>query len=160
MNITAKSRYALKIMMDLTNYAGSGCQQRQKIAGRHGIPVDFMDHILARLRAAGLIESIRGRAGGFQLKQDPDHITLWDIFYSVEDSIYPVRCIGEGVHCEAEHFCISHDVWDDVYATIRESLRSKTLSEIVADWRTRGAHAPPPRFHWPECRGPSRASRT
>jgi Rrf2 family protein len=68
-NITAKSRYALKIMMDLAVQEDHGHQQRHNIAQRQNIPLDFMDQITSRLRAAGLVASIRGRSGGFQLSK-------------------------------------------------------------------------------------------
>ncbi len=55
LNFTAKSRYALKIMMDLAGTVDQGLQQRQQIAERQGVSLDFMDHILARLRSKGLI---------------------------------------------------------------------------------------------------------
>ncbi len=112
MNVTAKSRYGLKLMMDLADHEESGHQQRHSIAERQSIPLDFMDQIVARLKQAGLIDSIRGRSGGVQLKKKATEISLWDILIAVEDSLYPVKCL-------------EHD----------STLAHKTLHDVVAKWQ-------------------------
>lgn len=135
MNLTAKSRYALKIMMDLAASDLETIQQRHKIAERQRISVDFMDHVMAKLRASGLVTSTRGRNGGFHLQRSPKDINLWDIISSVEDHIYPVRCIDE--QCHLEHDCISHDVWNEVVQSIRNEMSQKSLDEMVTRWKNK-----------------------
>ncbi len=134
MNLTAKSRYALKIMMDLAAHQAEGHQQRHNIANRQSIPVDFMDQITARLRAGGLIESIRGRSGGFHLAKSSTDISLWDIFQAVEDSLYPVKCLDHET-CELEESCISVGAWRDVSLLVRAALSEKTLADSVEKWQ-------------------------
>lgn len=165
MNFTAKSRYALKIMMDLADFDNDGLQQRQKIAARQGISPDFMDHIMARLRSGGLVESIRGRQGGFRLQRSPAEISLWDIFCAVEDSLFPVQCVEEaGCHLESQ--CIAHDAWSDVATIIRSELSKRTLGDILKKWqekKERVVVAPEVAAHAlealvaQECRGPKRS---
>lgn len=140
MNFTAKSRYALKIMMDLADSKLVGRQQRNKIAMRQGISVDFMDHIMARLRNKELIESTRGRFGGFELKKSAEEISLWDIFDAVEDNIYPVQCIEDHDACKFEASCISYDAWSDVFYSIKKELASKTLASMVQKWQQKKVH--------------------
>lgn len=134
MNITAKSRYALKIMMDLALTDEQGHQQRHSIAQRQHVPVDFMDQITARLRSGGLIQSIRGRSGGFQLCKSPKEISIWEIFQSVEDSLYPVKCL-ELEACDLEDSCVSIGIWDDVFSSIRSALTQKTLADCVEKYK-------------------------
>ena len=134
MNITAKSRYGLKIMMDLADHENGSLQQRQQIATRQGIPIDFMDQIVARLKQAGLIDSIRGRSGGMQLRKRSSEISLWDILIAVEDSVYPVKCL-EHESCGLEHTCISMDAWSEVLVTIKKELSHKYLYDVVARWQ-------------------------
>ena len=120
--------------MDLADRRHSGCQQRQKIAVRQGISVDFMDHIIARLKVKGLITSIRGRFGGLVLEKDPSEISLWDIFEAVEDHIYPVKCI-KNHDCILENQCISYDVWQDAFTSIKKDLSNKFLATFVEKWQ-------------------------
>lgn len=134
MNITAKSRYALKIMLDLCLNADKGVQQRHEIALRQGISVDFMDHILSRLKSSRLIQSVRGRQGGYKLGKDSKDISLWDIFYSVEDQFYPVKCM-EHLGCELKATCNSYDIWLDVFSSIENSLSQKRLYDLAEKWQ-------------------------
>lgn len=142
MNITAKSRYALKIMMDLALHQDEGHQQRHSIAQRQNVPLDFMDQITSRLKTAQLVTSIRGRSGGFELAKAPQEVSLWDIFEAVEDSLYPVKCL-EHEPCGLELSCMSTGVWEDVFSIMREALSQKTLAESVEKWRA----AKPNFFH-------------
>ncbi len=160
MNITSKSRYALKIMMDLALHESNGLQQRQNIAKRQGIPSDYIDHILARLRDNNLIESVRGRSGGFSLKKQPDELSAWEIFEAVEDSIYPVQCLEEK-GCIHQEICLSKAVWDDVFNVIRTQLKAKTLRHMIeiAEKNSKGDLLPLTQtFEGPmECRAPKKA---
>ncbi|MBI2602633.1 MAG: Rrf2 family transcriptional regulator [Deltaproteobacteria bacterium] len=139
MNITAKSRYALKIMMDLSLHEEGGHQQRHNIAVRQGIPLDFMDQVTARLRSASLIESIRGRSGGFKLSKASPKISLWDIFQAVEDNLYPVKCLDHE-KCALEGMCVSIDAWDEVFSILKNELQKRSLQEVVDKWRQGNTH--------------------
>jgi Rrf2 family iron-sulfur cluster assembly transcriptional regulator len=169
MNITSKSRYALKIMMDLAESSADRVQ-RHDIAGRQGIPPDYMDHILSRLRDAGLILSIRGRGGGYRLAKPADEISMLEIFVAVEDAFEPVQCLEGGVGCMVSHICSSKDVWTEISNAIRQSLSGIILSDVVAkklpgtpafplDALSEGlnaAGARPPVVRLQECRAPKK----
>ena len=134
MNITSKSRYALKIMRDLCgHWAADDNQliQRGDIAARQGIPLDYMDHILSRLREAGLIASTRGRSGGYRLAQLPMELTVLAIFTAVEDNFEPVQCLEGGTSCMAEHVCSSKDAWGVFSSAIRAALSGIILEDLV-----------------------------
>ena len=134
MNITSKSRYALKIMMDLCeHWAVDNNQviQRGDIATRQGIPLDYMDHILSRLRESGLIVSTRGRSGGYRLAHPPHELTVLAIFTAVEDNFEPVQCLEGGASCVAEHVCTSKDAWGVISNAIRTALSGIILEDLV-----------------------------
>lgn len=151
MNITSKSRYALKIMMDLAQH-GEDVVHRSDIAARQGIPLDYMDQILSRLREAGLISSMRGRGGGYRLARSSDEISMHEIFTAVEDSFEPVQCLDGGRGCLAEHFCGSKGAWGIISGAIRQSLSGIILSEIAG----RPAPTPDKSSNLQECRAPRR----
>lgn len=129
MNITAKSRYALKVMIDLALFSTKELQQRSSLAERQGIPIDYMDHILQRLKSSELIKTVRGRGGGLCLGRNPEDISAWDIVKAVEDITSPVQCIVEP--CGHEDSCFSKDAWELIYLDIVTSLKSRTLSALV-----------------------------
>lgn len=132
MNITSKSRYALKIMMDLALHQEQ-LSHRVDIAQRQGVPLDYMDQILLRLKEQGLIDSTRGRSGGYRLARTPEQISMYEIFNAVEDGFIPVLCL-DGFHsCHAEQFCQSKDAWGVISGSIRDTLSNILLSSIISD---------------------------
>ena len=144
MNITSKSRYALKVMMDLCIHGADRAPvNRHGTASRQGISVDYIDQILSRLRDAGLIESVRGRGGGYRLTADPKDIALWDIFTAVEDTIYPVQCLDND-GCIHDDICISKGVWNEIFADIKTVLQGKNLQDVSASWIRDREHPPLP----------------
>lgn len=152
MNITSKSRYALKIMMDLAE-AGAGLVHRSDISTRQGIPLEYMDQILIRLREGALIESTRGRSGGYRLARAASEVSVLEIFMAVEDAFEPVQCLDGGTGCVVQHMCSSKDAWGVISSAIRQALSGIILSEIVS-------HRQPLPFDvgLQECRAPKRRS--
>lgn len=134
MNLTSKSRYALKIMMDLTHHRSLPHVKRVDIAKRQGIPPDYLDQIMVRLRSGRLVESIRGRGGGYKLARSPESINLWDVFGAVEDSIYPVECIGDSHSCGFEAACVAKSAWEEIFSAIKTPLQKMTLIDIATKW--------------------------
>ena len=132
MNITSKSRYALKIMLDLSQCAPNEHTHRTGVAERQGIPLDYMDHILSRLRERQLIASIRGRGGGYRLARPPAQIDVWQIFSAVEDGFKPVQCLDSSHNCQVEAFCSSKDAWSQIAESIYSSLSGISLGNLVA----------------------------
>ncbi len=153
MNLTAKSRYALKIMMDLAVHEEEGHQQRAKMAARQAVPLEFMDQVLSRLREHGLVVSFRGRNGGVALSRTPAEINLWDIFVAVEDRFFPVLCVQDNHLCRGEAQCISSEAWTDVYAELQGVLKGKTLKALVAKWEGRRPPIGTEMKNPPICRG-------
>jgi Rrf2 family protein len=134
MNFTSRSRYAIKILMDLAHHEGLPHVGRQGIADRHGIPTNYLDQIMLRLKRNRLVKSVRGRCGGYRLGKPSESITLWDIFTAVEDSIYPVKCLEKAESCDSHATCVSHDVWSEVFEAFKKPLVSLTLEQVARRW--------------------------
>lgn len=170
-NITSKSRYALKIMMDLAHHspvpnppppesesgfiAGNpplaAIIRRNDIARRQGIPTEYLDQIMMRLRGASLVDSVRGRAGGYRLGRNAESITLWDVFASVEDSIFPVECVAHGDPCGFENSCITRGPWTEIFESMRAPLMKMTLADATFRWADEHRMCPAGGIR--ECRG-------
>lgn len=129
MNITSKSRYALKIMMDLSSHDHE-LVRRQEIVRRQGVPAKYLDQILIKLRNAGLVNSTRGRDGGYALAREKSEITVWDILNAVEDGIYPVMCVDDHGSCSYEMGCITSGPWQMIFNAIRNEMSKLCLSEL------------------------------
>ncbi|MFW7381181.1 MAG: RrF2 family transcriptional regulator [Oligoflexus sp.] len=130
MNLTSRSRYALKIMLDLATYRHDPLVKRQDIVRRQGVPAKYLDQILVRLRREGLVESIRGRTGGYRIATDPAKINVWDVFRAVEDGIYPVECVDEHHNCAFQASCVANEPWQLIFDALRGVLQNMTLVEF------------------------------
>lgn len=164
MNLTSKSRYALKIMMDLAHYgADRALVRRGDIAARQGVPTDYLDQIMIKLRSGHLVESTRGRNGGYRLARSPEVITMWDLFSSVEDSMIPVECLASGEACDFETSCSSREAWKMIFSALKSSLSQISLAQLRADWENEmtvqgvALSATPDKIAVRECRGGGRA---
>src|SRR6185312_15284737 len=85
MIVSAKTEYACIAVLELAARHASGEPVRiRDIAEAHGIPSRFLVQILLQLKSAGLVHSIRGAAGGYQLAREPEEITLLDVMTVVD----------------------------------------------------------------------------
>lgn len=136
MNLTSRSRYALKIMLDLARHQHGDVVKRHDIVHRQGVPSNYLDQILIRLRRDDLVISVRGRLGGYRIGRPAADISVWEVFRAVEDGIYPVECVDEHDGCAFQSQCISNDPWKLIFSTLRESLENTKLDvfEREAGW--------------------------
>ena len=131
MNLTSKSRYALKIMLYLSSHNSKGLVNRHDISSSEGIPEKYLDQILLKLRRSSLVESIRGRHGGYKIALASDLISVWDIFRAVEDGIYPVECVDEHEQqCANSQTCSTSEPWRFIFAFLQNSLKEMSLSDL------------------------------
>lgn len=132
MNITSRSRYALKIMLDMAQQGSKELVKRHDIVQRQGIPEKYLDQIMIRLRKAGLVQSVRGRLGGYQIGREPTDISVWEIFRAVEDGIFPVLCVDDQqAPCDFQHNCSANESWQIIFGAIRRPLEDLRLSEVL-----------------------------
>lgn len=131
MNLTSRSRYALKIMLDLACRQDEPLIRRHDIVRRQGVPSKYLDQILVRLRRDGLVSSVRGRTGGYRIGRPIQSITMWEVFRAVEDGIYPVECVDEQAACEYKTACVSSEPWQLIFDQLRQTLQHLTLAHFA-----------------------------
>lgn len=121
-------------MVDLASQPCDVLVKRQDIIKRQGIPQKYLDQIMMDLRKSSLVDSVRGRAGGYLLGRPALEITVWDVFAAVEDGFYPVRCVSDVSEssCHFESFCQTKEPWNFIFSSIRASLSSMNLFEVTA----------------------------
>jgi Rrf2 family protein len=127
--ISAKTEYACIAMLELSTSFGSGDPVRiRKIADEHGIPPRFLVQILLQLKGAGLVNSTRGAAGGYELIKPPGDISLADVMTVIEgsDEVPASSAAPESLAAKVLHQC-----WLDVAKVEREMLRSVTFADLI-----------------------------
>jgi Rrf2 family cysteine metabolism transcriptional repressor len=110
-----------------------------EIAERDGLPLAYLEHLVARLRKAGLIESRRGSRGGYMLARAPAEIKMAEVVEALEGSIAPIECISLGpdgsIVCSREsdpaHVCPTKLLWTRVRFAIVSTLMETTLADLL-----------------------------
>jgi len=132
MRTTAKADYAVRAAVELAAAASDDVPMKaEQIADAQGIPLNFLENILAELRRAGIVSSRRGAAGGFQLARPAEDVSLADIIRSVEGPLANVRGLSPD---ELEYPGAAgplRDVWVALRASVRSVLEQVTLADVA-----------------------------
>lgn len=136
MRLSARAEYAVRATVVLAlHYPGSALPLRE-IARRESLSTQFLEQIFPNLRKAGLISSIRGAHGGYQLALPPASINIGDIVRAVEGPITPVNCLGEGSPVESAcrrrgEGCLTRHVWEKLRDRMNEVLDGVSLADLM-----------------------------
>jgi Rrf2 family protein len=138
LNISARTEYACIAMLDLARHHAQPRPVRiRDIADRHGIPSRFLVQILLQLKAAGLVQSIRGAAGGYRLAAEPQQITLLDVMQVVDGQADQQSSHATNSSAVTE---VLLESWNEVSRTETEMLETITLGDLAAKT---GSHTEP-----------------
>lgn len=130
MIVSAKTEYACIAVLELAARHGRGEPVRiRDIAEAHGVPSRFLVQILLQLKGAGLVQSIRGAAGGYQLSREPEEISLLDVMTVVDPQLAQVQTSATRSTPTTRAL---HRTWKDVAASQRELLAGVTFADLVA----------------------------
>jgi Rrf2 family protein len=135
--ITMKTKYALKALTHLARANEGEPVLIAEIADREGIPKKFLELILRELRQHGILESRKGRGGGYSLRSKPETITLAAIIRVLDGPLAPVPCLSRTAYrrcdgCVEESTCGVRLVLKELYAATTNILETTTIADIVA----------------------------
>ena len=136
MRLTTKGRFAVTAMIDLALREHSGPVALAAISARQQISLSYLEQLFGKLRRRALVESVRGPGGGYNLARPADRLTVADIVCAVEETLDSTACGGRE-NCQESHRCMTHELWEDLNATVYTFLRSVTLAQLVEKQRTK-----------------------
>lgn len=131
MKISTKSRYALRLCLDLARNQGNGWVALKDISGRQDISKKYLEQIVHRLHGSGILEASRGFQGGYRLARAPSEITLGDVLNASETSDSLMDCIAEAGNCKRAQACMTRLVWEGLKHAIDSYVNSVTLQSIL-----------------------------
>jgi Rrf2 family protein len=131
MRISAKTEYACIAMLELASQYGTGEPVRiRRIAERHDVPPRFLVQILLQLKGAGLVGSVRGAAGGYQIVKPPKEISLGQVM-DVIDGSTEENAQPSSASPDSPAVKVLTQAWREVAAVQRKMLDDMTLADLL-----------------------------
>jgi len=140
MKLSTKSRYATRALLDLALHQEEQPVLLKDIAQRQQISLQYLEHLITPLIAAGIMLSTRGPKGGVSLTMPPEEIKLREVIQLLEGSIAPVECVNNPDMCERSETCVTRDVWSEMKEAINSVLESITLMDLVERQKNKERH--------------------
>ena len=140
MNITSKGRYALRVMIDLAQHPEEGFVSLKTVAERQNISMKYLEMIVSGLKRGELLESSRGKEGGYRLCRRPEGYSVGEILRCLEDNLAPVSCIRDGeIQCDKAAACITLPMWKELDEITNAYLDSISLQDLLTGekWQTK-----------------------
>ena len=132
MRLTTKGRFAVTAMVDLAMRQGRGPVTLAGISERQRISLSYLEQLFGKLRRAGIVSSVRGPGGGYNLAQPAQRVTVADLIVAVDEPLDATQCAGKE-NCLGENKrCTTHDLWARLNEKIYDYLASVTLADLVA----------------------------
>jgi Rrf2 family protein len=128
MKFSTKAEYGLKAMTNLAQ-----CYPDQKtigeIAKEENISQKYLERLMGLLRNGEVVQSAKGKQGGYTLSRDPKKIPVGEIIEILDGEIAPMRCVGK--FCASEHKCPSSTVWNMLGIQIKKTLYGIKLNTLI-----------------------------
>jgi Rrf2 family transcriptional regulator, cysteine metabolism repressor len=143
MIFTTKAEYGVRLLVELGRQNEVRPMSLKAIAEAEGLPLAYLERIVALLRKAELVESTRGAHGGYRLSRPPEEIRMDEAILALEGSVAPMTCFvddrgksAHGVLCSHEadqgHGCATKLLWTRVQGGVFKALQQTTLADLVA----------------------------
>lgn len=136
MRLTTKGRFAVTAMLDLALRNGDGPVTLAGISDRQKISLSYLEQLFGKLRRNGLVDSVRGPGGGYNLARETGEVSVADIIRAVDEPIDTSQC-GGNENCLDGGRCMTHELWTDLNHHIYDYLERVKLADLVAQQRAK-----------------------
>lgn len=137
MRISSRGEYGVRAMFDLAQHHGDGPIPLKMIAERQSISEHYLEQLMGALRKAGLVLSVRGAQGGYELARPPESITIGDVIRALEGPVLTIYGAegekGEAVPDESVERLALANMWKRLAEKVNEVLDSVTLADLCED---------------------------
>jgi Rrf2 family cysteine metabolism transcriptional repressor len=144
--LSQKSQYAVRAVFELAKRHGSGPVKASQIADAQYIPVRFLENILAQLRLAGIIESVRGKEGGYRLSRPPHSVSVGEVIRLIQGPVSEIECFGPGAisgagaastradsggGCPLRPGCVLLPMWEKAHRAMMAVYEGTSFQDLV-----------------------------
>ncbi len=133
--ISQKCQYALRAVFDLAKWREEGPRKISEIAKAQAIPPRFLENILNELKRHGIVDSRRGKTGGYVLTADPNELSVGEVMELIQGPIAVVECDGgtPKQKCPFEQDCVFWPMWRKAQDALRNVYYGTTFSDMVLE---------------------------
>jgi Rrf2 family protein len=131
MKLSTRTRYAVRAIIELAQSNSNQPLQLKVIAQRQEISVKYLEQLMAVLRSAGFVRSVRGSKGGYVLAKAPNQIKLNEVLHRLEGTVATVECVENENSCSRSANCAARYLWTQVEQAIEQVLQSISLQDLV-----------------------------
>lgn len=129
--LSTKGRYGTRLMLYLASQKSDKLVLLKDIADHEQISKGYLEQLVPRLKAAGLIQSVRGASGGYRLAKNAKKINLKEILEALEGPLTPTECVVDNTSCVRSEDCVPRCIWVDIKDKIDNVFESVTLKDMV-----------------------------
>ncbi|MGN0153666.1 MAG: RrF2 family transcriptional regulator [Lachnospiraceae bacterium] len=132
MKISTRGRYAIRVMLDLSEHNTGEYIPLADVAKRQEISEKYLEAIVAMLVKNGLLTALRGKGGGYKLTRQPEEYSIGSILKVTEGSFAPVACLEQKPNqCERAAHCKTLRMWEGLEQIIEEYFENITLASLA-----------------------------
>jgi Rrf2 family cysteine metabolism transcriptional repressor len=131
MKLSTRTRYGIRAALELAANQSTKPLRIKTIAHQQNISVKYLEQLMAVLKSAGFVMSVRGSKGGYILAKPANQIKLSDIFNALEGPVATVECLENENYCARVADCVTRQLWAEVQDAIMNVLQSVTLQDLV-----------------------------
>ena len=132
MKMSSKARYGLYVAVELAkNYESGNVVNVASLSQSTGVTEKYLEQIIALMKKANIVESLRGATGGYKLTTSPENVTVGCILRAVEDNLEIVDCLHSG--CANSGKCVARNLWGKLYDNINSYLDTISLKQLAED---------------------------
>ena len=136
MNVSQKSRYALKAVLELSFRFGEGPVSISQIAKAQAIPARFLEAILAQLKRGGFVASRRGNEGGYILARPPAEVSVGDVLRVLQGPPLSTLCANHPqAECPHGPDCMFVKLWERACAAVETVYDSTNFQQMTERYR-------------------------
>ena len=134
MIVSAKGRYALRVMVHFAQRGGGEFIPLKEIAESEGISQKYLESIMATLSKAGFVDAVQGKGGGYRLNRAPEEYTVGSILKLTEGGLSAVSCTSQGpTACSRTQCCQTKPIWERLDKMIDEFFEGITIADLLKD---------------------------
>lgn len=136
MMISTKGRYALRILIDISQHQGEAYVPLKESAERQEISEKYLESIVNMLVRAGFVEGLRGKGGGYRLSRPAEQINVYDVLQTTEGSLISVACLEEGAKpCARMSYCQTLPLWKGLDDVVSSYLKAFSIQDLMLQRR-------------------------